>query len=164
LIRLGHRRIGFVTGAMDLGCAVERLAGYHAALAGYGIAPDPTLVYSGDFHQPSGYDGGLALLALPEPPTAIFASNDEMAFGVMAAARDRSLRLPDDVSIVGFDDIPQAATSYPPLTTVRQPLEEMGRVATRRLVELIAQPQLQVARVALPTALVVRESCQAPAR
>jgi LacI family transcriptional regulator len=160
LITLGHRRIGFVTGALDLGCAVERLAGYHAALDQQGIPPDPALVYTGDFFQPSGYAAGLALLALPEPPTAIFASNDEMAFGVMAAARSRALRIPHDLSIVGFDDIPQAATSYPALTTVRQPLEDMGRVATRSLIELIADPQLRVERVALPTALVVRESCQ----
>lgn len=162
LITLGHRRIGFVTGAMDLGCSVERLAGYNEALARHGIPSDPDLIRDGDFFQPSGFAAGAALLALPEPPTAIFASNDEMAFGVMAAARGCGRRIPQDLSVVGFDDIPQAALSYPPLTTVRQPLENMGRVATRMLIELIADPQLQIERVALPTELVVRASCQAP--
>lgn len=160
LISLGHQRIGFVTGAMELGCSVERLAGYRQALIQNGIPLDPDLIYTGDFFQPSGFAAGRALLAMPEPPTAIFASNDEMAFGVMAAARDSGLSIPGDLSIVGFDDILQASLSYPPLTTVRQPLEEMGRNATRMLIKLIANPQLQLERVALATELVVRESCR----
>jgi LacI family transcriptional regulator len=162
LIDLGHRRIGFITGAMELGCAVERLAGYRATLGEYGIAADPALVYEGDFLRPAGLAGARELLSQPDPPTAIFASNDEMALGVIQAARDCGLRVPDDLSVIGFDDIPPAAMVYPPLTTVRQPLAQMGRVATQMLLRLIDNPQLQVEHVALPTELIVRQSCQAP--
>jgi LacI family transcriptional regulator len=163
LTTLGHRRIGFITGALDLGCSIDRLAGYQAALREAGLPADPALIYTGDFLQPAGYAAGHALLALPDPPTAIFASNDDMAFGVMDAARDRGLRIPADISIIGFDDIPRTAAVHPPLTTVRQPLEEMGRTATRMLLQLIADPQLQIGRLALPTELVVRHSCKPPA-
>lgn len=162
LISLGHRRIGFVTGTLELGCSTERLAGYRQALAEHGIPPDRDLIYEGDFMQPSGFAAGRALLSLPQPPTAIFASNDVMAFGVMEAARERGLSIPEDLSIVGFDDIAQASLVHPPLTTIRQPLEEMGRAATRMLLRLIADPQADVSSVILPTSLVVRQSCQPP--
>jgi LacI family transcriptional regulator len=164
LIRLGHRRIGFITGALELGCAVDRLAGYQAALTDHDLPSDPTLITTGDFHRPQGFAGAQALLNRPDRPTAILASNDEMAFGAMEAARVHGLRIPDDISVVGFDDIPQASVVHPPLTTVRQPLEEMGRMATQMLLRLIAEPQLQVGRVALPTELVERQSCCPPAR
>ncbi len=162
LIELGHQRIGFITGAMDQVCAQDRLEGYKAALVDHGIAFDPELVYEGDFFQPSGYTGASALLELPRPPSAIFASNDVSAFGVMEAVREHHLHIPEDISVVGFDDIPQAAHVHPPLTTVRQPLEEMGRIATRMLLEYIADPHLPVERVELPTELVIRQSCQPP--
>jgi LacI family transcriptional regulator len=162
LIRLGHRRIGFITGAMDQISAQDRLAGYRAALADHGIAFDPELVREGNFFQPSGYVGASALLELPHPPTAIFASNDVSAFGVMEAIRAHGLRIPEDVSVVGFDDIPQAAHVHPPLTTMRQPLEEMGHTATRMLLEYIQDPQRPIERVELPADLVVRESCCHP--
>jgi LacI family transcriptional regulator len=160
LIELGHRRIGVITGVMDLGCAVDRLDGYRAALAEFGIPEDPALISYGDFFRPAGFAGARALLSLPDPPTAIFASNDEMAFGVMDAARDHGLRIPDDLSIVGFDDIPQADMVYPGLTTVRQPLEQMGRVATQMLLRLIGDPAAPADRVELPTELIFRHSCQ----
>jgi len=164
LLGLGHRRIGFITGALDLGCAVDRLGGYQAALSDHNLLSDPALIATGDFHRPQGFAGAQALLDLPERPTAILASNDEMAFGAMEAARVNGLRIPDDISVVGFDDIPQASAVHPPLTTVRQPLHEMGRTATQMLLQLIADPQLQVGRVALPTELVERQSCCPPAR
>jgi LacI family transcriptional regulator len=159
LVELGHRRIGFITGAMDQICAQDRLEGYKAALADQGIAFDPDMVREGDFFQPLGYVGASALLELPHPPTAIFASNDVSASGVMEAVREHGLRIPDDVSVVGFDDIPQAAHVHPPLTTVRQPLEEMGRAATRMLLKHIQNPLHPPERVELPTKLVVRQSC-----
>lgn len=162
LIRQGHRRIGFITGSMDLGCARDRLAGYQAALNQHHLPIDPELIYEGDFHQPEGYAGGNALLSLPQPPTAIFASNDVMAMGVMDSARSRGLRIPDDISIVGFDDIPQAQHIRPALTTVRQPLEKMGRVATQMLLDLLNDPQMDVSRIELPTELIIRDSCRAP--
>jgi len=162
LIKLGHRRIGFITGSMDLGCARDRLAGFQAALRTYHLPVDPQLIYEGDFHQPDGYAGGNALLSLPQPPTAIFASNDVMAMGVMDAARSRGLRIPEDISILGFDDIPQSQNIRPALTTVRQPLEKMGRVAAQMLLDLLNDPQKDVSRVELPTELIIRDSCKAP--
>ena len=162
LAELGHQRIGFITGAMDQRCAQDRLEGYKAALTDHGVAFDPELVREGNFFQPLGYTGASALLELPHPPTAIFASNDISAFGVMEAVREHNLRIPEDVSVVGFDDIPQAAHVHPPLTTVRQPLEEMGRIATRMLLEYIEDPQRPIERVELPTELVIRQSCCSP--
>jgi LacI family transcriptional regulator len=161
LIGLGHRRIGFITGAMDLGCSRDRLAGYKAALAECGLPIDPALIQEGDFQQPAGFACAQTLLAVPDRPTAIFASNDVMAFGVMEAVRDRGLRIPDDVSIIGFDDIPQAATVNPPLTTVRQPLAEMGARATQMLLALILNPDRAAQRIELPTELILRASTRA---
>lgn len=161
LLSLGHRRIGFITGNMEFGCARERLEGYQATLKKHGIPIDPQLVCEGDFLQPQGYHCARRLLSLPQPPTALFVSNDMMAFGAMEAAREQGLRLPEDLSIVGFDDIPQAAHVHPALTTVRQPLEEMGRSAANLLLKYIAEPAAEVERIELPTALIIRESCQA---
>lgn len=161
LLSLGHRRIGFITGTMELGSARDRLDGYHAALKDHGIPADSHLLCEGDFMQPQGYQCAQELLSLPERPTAIFASNDMMAFGVMEAARERGLRLPEDLSIVGFDDIPQASYVHPALTTIRQPLEEMGRSATHLLLKYIAHPNAEIERIELPTRLIIRESCQA---
>jgi len=159
LIKLGHKRIGFITGSMDLGCALDRLAGYRSALRTYHIPEAPELVYEGTFFQPDGYAGASALLDLPVPPTAIFASNDVMAMGCMDAVRNRGLRVPDDVSIVGFDDIPQASLIWPALTTIKQPLEKMGRVATQMLLDLLDHPEKEAERIELPTELIIRNSC-----
>lgn len=162
LLQLGHRRIGLITGDLGAGCARQRLEGYKAALKDYQVQVDPQLIYEGLFFQPQGYQGAHCLLGLPDPPTAIFACNDQMAFGVMEAARERGLRLPEDLSVVGFDDIPQASQVHPQLTTVRQPLEEMGHRAALLLLQYIAQPESAIERVELPTELIVRESCRAP--
>lgn len=162
LANLGHTRIGFITGSMDLGCAVDRLDGYRSALRTYHIPDAPELIYEGNFFQPDGYAGAQAMLDLPEPPTAIFASNDVMAMGVMDAVRNRGLRVPDDVSIVGFDDIPQASLVRPALTTINQPLEKMGRVATQKLLDLLKHPEKEADRIELPTHLIVRDSCKPP--
>lgn len=160
LLKLGHRRIGFISGDPSLGCSIERGQGYRAALREHNVALDPCLVVEGDFMQSSGYRHAKELLQLPVPPTAIFASNDVMAFGVMEAVREQGLRIPEDISIVGFDDIPQAASVHPALTTVRQPLEEMGRMATRMLFGYLEDPSRPQERIELPTQLVIRNSCQ----
>ncbi|MCB0064628.1 MAG: LacI family DNA-binding transcriptional regulator [Caldilineaceae bacterium] len=160
LAGLGHQRIGLITGDLSLRCAVDRHAGYCAALRDCGLPDDPALVVEGDFTQSTGYQKAKELLCLHTPPSAIFASNDVMAFGVMEAARERGLRIPEDLSIVGFDDIPQASSLHPALTTVRQPLEEMGRVATQMLFSYLADPNRIDERTELSTQLVVRHSCQ----
>jgi LacI family transcriptional regulator len=162
LIQLGHRRIGFITGHSELGCSQDRLAGYKAALIEAGLPIDPNLIREGDFHQPRGYSAASELLALPDPPTAIFAANDVSAFGVMESVRDHGKRIPNDISIVGFDDIPQTGQVNPPLTTVRQPLEEMGRTAARMLLEMFEDPQRRPGKIELPTELIVRDSTKPP--
>ena len=161
LIRLGHQRIGFITGSMDLGCAVDRLEGYRSALRTHHIPELPGLIYEGTFFQPDGYAGASAMLDGMSPPTAIFASNDVMAMGVMDAVRNRGLRIPDDISVVGFDNIPQSALVYPPLTTVQQPLEQMGRVATQMLLGILKNPEKDTNRIELPTELIIRASTSA---
>jgi LacI family transcriptional regulator len=162
LLDLGHRRIGFITGNMQLGAASDRLMGFRAAFAERNLELDPDLVVEGDFFQPRARAAAHQLLSSDAPPSAIFASNDVSAFGVIEAATELGLRIPLDLSLVGFDDIPQAAFSQPPLTTVRQPLEEMGRVAARLLLASIRDPEEPTARVELPTQLVVRASCAVP--
>ena len=158
LIKLGHTRIGFITGSMDLGAATDRLDGYKSALRIRHIPEDSRLVYEGTFFQPDGYAGACALLNLENPPTAIFASNDAMAMGAMDAVRSRGLRIPEDVSIIGFDDVPQAALVRPALTSVRQPLEQMGRIATQMLLDRLKDPEQESTRIELPTELIIRES------
>jgi LacI family transcriptional regulator len=162
LIKLGHKRIGFITGSMDLGAAIDRLEGYKSALQVHHMPYDPQLIYEGTFFQPDGYAGGSALLNLKDPPTAIYASNDVMAMGAMDAIRSRGLRIPEDVSIIGFDDIPQAAMVRPALTTVRQPLEEMGRLATQMLIDQLKNPEKEIGRIELPTQLIIRDSTISP--
>ena len=162
LIRLGHARIGFITGSMDLGCSQDRLAGFRAALRDHHLHARPELEYQGEFSQPDGYAGGSAFLDLAEPPTAIFASNDVMAMGVMDAVRHRGLRIPDDISVVGFDNVPQSAVVFPSLTTVEQPLEQMGRGATQMLLRILKKRDENVGRMELPTHLVVRGSSSVP--
>ncbi|MBI5929738.1 MAG: LacI family DNA-binding transcriptional regulator [Chloroflexi bacterium] len=162
LLSLGHRRIGFITGLMKLRSAEDRLSGYLAALRDAGIPVEQDLIQRGDFWRKEGYEAAERLLSLSNPPTAIFASNDLSAFGAMEAIRAYGLQIPQDISIMGFDDIPQASLVYPRLTTVRQPLDEMGRIAAQLLVEQIENPDRPIHHVTLPTSLVVRESCQPP--
>jgi LacI family transcriptional regulator len=160
LSQLGHTRIAFITGALVVRSAVDRLRGYQAALIDCGIPARKELVIEGDFQQQTGYEITKRLLQSVNPlPTAIFASNDLSAFGAMDAARECGLRIPDDISIIGFDDIPQASFVYPKLTTVRQPLEQMGQVAVKMLLEQIEDQSRPPQRVALATQLVIRDSC-----
>ncbi|MFI6763165.1 LacI family DNA-binding transcriptional regulator [Micromonospora sp. NPDC050417] len=158
LLSLGHRRIGFIAGPPRLLCSRARLDGYRAALEAAGLPVDDKLVAPGDFYHESGYSSGTALLNLADPPTAIFASSDQMAFGAYEAVRRRGLRVPDDVSVVGFDDLPEARWSSPPLTTVRQPLAEMGLLAARTVLRLARGETVDTPRVELSTDLVVRDS------
>ncbi len=162
LIHLGHRRIGVLGGRPDALCARARVHGYHAALDTAGIPADPALVRYGDFGYDLAYEHGLELLALEPRPTAVFATSDLQAFGLIEAARLRHLRVPDDLSVVGFDDLPTARWAAPPLTTIRQPLADMGRVALRTAERLADSEGLDTNRVELATELVIRESTASP--
>jgi len=163
LISLGHRRIGFIAGPPRLLCSRARLDGYRAALEAADIPLVDELIRQGDFYHESGFKGGSALLKLDQPPTAIFAASDQMAFGVYEAVRRFGLRVPDDVSVVGFDDLPEARWASPPLTTVRQPLAEMGMLAARTVLRLAQGEEIESPRVELATDLVVRDSSAAAA-
>jgi LacI family transcriptional regulator len=157
LIALGHRRIGFVEGPPEAQVSIARLHGYQATLSQAGIAVDPALVRAGPFTFEAGFTAATWLLSVRPRPTALFASNDAQALGAIEAARTLGLRIPEDLSVVGFDDMPAARLSAPPLTTVRQPFAEMGRMAVRRLLRAdFASP-----RVELATQLVIRKSTAA---
>ncbi len=161
LLGLGHRRIGTITGSPAVLCSQARLDGYRAALERAGITPDPGLIAAGDFHYESALAAASAMLERPERPTAIFAASDVTAMGVYEAAREHHLRLPADLSVVGFDDVPMAQWMSPPLTTLHQPLAEMATLATRTL--LTGDMAGLQNRVELATTLVVRASTQPPA-
>ncbi len=155
LIRRGHTRIATITGPMDMAAAQDRLEGYRQALRARGLPLDRRYIVEGDFTQEGGRAAMQQLLGLQPRPTAVFAASDAMAMGALKAAREAGLRVPGEVTVVGFDDIPQAAYLEPPLTTVRQPIVRMGALAVQLLVEQVergAQPQ----RVVLPVELVVR--------
>jgi LacI family transcriptional regulator len=189
LLALGHRRIGCITGPADLSPSALRLAGYRRALveagaeagggagaeagggagaeAGGGAASGPgggaeaeaALVRCGDFHPESGRRAALELLGLPRPPTAIFACNDLMAFGVLRAAAEVGRRVPQDLALVGYDDIVLSAFAGPPLTTVSQPCAEMGRATIGLMVRRIGERMLPPQQARLPAVLRVRQSC-----
>jgi LacI family transcriptional regulator len=137
LISLGHRRIGFVRRLPPLMHSNERARGYRVALEKHGIPFDESLIVPGGYAFENGRIAGHALLERDAPPTAVFAYNDVMAIGVLRAAHECGLRVPEDLSVVGFDDIPDAAFTFPPLTTVRQPKLEMGRAGAEMLINLI---------------------------
>jgi LacI family transcriptional regulator len=160
LIKLGHKRIGFITGILQLNSARDRLAGYTSALQDHSIPLEDALVVNGDFVKGSGFEMAHELLNLEERPTAIFASNDMMALGAMDAIREKGLSVPEDISLIGFDDIPQAIISYPKLTTVRQPLEKMGQVAVKLILQQIENQERLPRRMTLATQLIIRDSCQ----
>jgi LacI family transcriptional regulator len=163
LLDLGHRRIAYVGGTPTAACNQARLGGLRAALEAEGLALAPSYVTSGIFDYATGFAGGAAVLDLPLPPTAVFAGADEVALGVIEAARVRGLRVPQDLSVVGFDDTQLARMASPPLTTVRQPLSDMGGVALRTALRLAAGETIESHHVELATQLVVRGSTAAPA-
>ncbi|WP_331272349.1 LacI family DNA-binding transcriptional regulator [Motilibacter aurantiacus] len=162
LLDLGHRRIAAVTGPLWALPARARLDGYTAALRRAGLALDPALVREDDFVPRGGREQAQALLQLPDRPTAVVAGNDGQALGVCQAAQEAGLRVPQDLSVVGFDDLSIAASSVPPLTTVHQPIREMAAAAAGIVVRQAAGVPLTESRVELPVELVVRASTQPP--
>ena len=163
LAELGHTRVAFISGPDSFRSSHERGRGFAEGLAEHGLTLDPAYVRRGAYTFESGVEAATDLLAMPDPPTAIFAGNDEMAIGVMKAARDRGMDVPFDLSIVGFDDLPMASRVWPNLTTVRLPVRDMGRMAAERLTArsrgldpaALDQPEI------IPS-LVVRDSAAPP--
>ncbi|WP_448061299.1 LacI family DNA-binding transcriptional regulator [Cellulomonas hominis] len=162
LIGLGHERIAMVTGPDDVMCSRARVDGYRSALDEAGLAQDPGLVLHGDFQVGGGYVAGLELLSRPDRPTAVFAGSDYQALGVIRAARELGLQVPEDVSVVGYDDLPVSEWIWPPLTTVHQPLREMAETATEMVIALSRGEPLRRSRIDLGTELVVRASTAPP--
>jgi LacI family transcriptional regulator, galactose operon repressor len=162
LISLGHRTIAHVAGTAALGISDERLAGYRDALLGSGITPDPRLVEHGHFSEEGGYEAVARLIERAVPFTAVFAGNDLSAIGAIAALEEHGLRVPSQVSVVGFDDLRLAAFVRPPLTTVRQPAVEIARRATEILMDLTHGREVETMRHLLSPELVVRASTAVP--
>ncbi|WP_207207047.1 LacI family DNA-binding transcriptional regulator [Agromyces binzhouensis] len=166
LIELGHRRIAAITGPADMMCSLARIDGYRSAMNSAGLPVDEEWIRFGDFHVSGGRDRARELLDREDRPTAIFAGSDMQALGVLEAARERGIRVPEDLSVVGYDDIPLARWLTPKLTTVHQPLRRMGEEAARLAIRLAEDPHgpgAPTPRMDLATSLVVRDSTAAPA-
>ena len=159
LIALGRKRIGHITGNLHITDGADRLEGYRQALLAAGLDVDESLIVEGNFSHRSGYDGMKQLL--PRGVDAVFASNDITARGVLQALQEAGVRVPDDVALIGFDDLPTSVHVNPKLTTVHQPIQEKGALAASILLDLIENPDSQPRQVLLPTRLVIRESCGA---
>jgi LacI family transcriptional regulator len=162
LIELGHRRIGFMAGRPDLESSRLREAGFRQALSEAGIEVDPWLVRMSDYRRDAAHQPAIELLSRPDRPTAVFAGNDLSAIGTMEAAQEMGLDVPGDVSVIGFDDIPEAARTTPALSTVRQPIQQMGSAAVRLLRALMDGRIPETTHVRLPTSLVIRGTTAPP--
>jgi len=160
LINLGHQRIAHITGPLQTRSALNRLKGYKLALEKYGIEYSDELVGEGDFRIKGGYQVMKKFLKLTEPPTAIFAANDLLALGAMQAIQKKNFRIPDDFSVIGFNDIELASFVYPPLTTIRQPMMEMGALAVKMLIKIIEEGEFNQRKEVLEPKLIIRESCK----
>jgi LacI family transcriptional regulator len=157
MLRRGRRRIAIINGPENTIASCDRYQGYQEALRERGLPLLEELVDRGDFADAPAYQAMKRLL--PHRPDAVFATSDAMAFAAMRAIREAGLRIPQDIGVLGFDDIPPAANSNPPLTTIRQPIQQTGSVAAELLIDLIERPDPQPRRVVLPTELVIRSSC-----
>ncbi len=163
LTSLGHRRIGFINGEPWMDAAIDRLKGYKQALATVDVAFDPQLVRDGDWLPLRGYEAGLELLSMANRPTAIFCGNDLMAIGVMEAAAEKGLRVPEDVSVMGYDDQELARYTHPPLSTLVLPNYEMGQKAAEALIDMaVHRKKLRPMTIKVDGPLVVRTSTSAP--
>lgn len=162
LLDLGHRRVSHLMGHGNLVSAVARRDVFLETMAGAGITPPPEYVLPGQYSEETGHDNARRLLSLPEPPTAIFAGNDEIAVGVMEAARELDIRIPDQLSLVGYDDRPLSALLTPRLTTVRQPFTRIGEHATRLLLQRIEGEEVPPITHLLTPELIVRDSTAPP--
>ena len=164
LISLGHRRIAFLTGPRNMRASGDRLAGYRAALEAHGILYDEGLVHNSEWTFDGGYTLARVLLDLPEPPTAIFAGNDEPAYGVIYAAQEMGLAIPGQLSVCGYDNLSFSDQIWPGLTTVHQPSDEMVELATRLLIDLLKGRVTEKKDITIPSRLVMRGSTAPPGR
>ena len=164
LLALGHRRVAVISGPPDVLCSRARVDGYRSAHDEAGVPIDPTLTRYGDFYFDGGYRHAKELLALRDRPTAIFAGSDMQALGVLRAARELNLRVPEDLSVIGYDNLPLTEWIGPALTTINQPLHDMAGTATRMLIDLADGTALPNRRIDLATSLVIRESTAPPPR
>jgi LacI family transcriptional regulator len=159
LVSLGHKRIAFIGGPLQVTTAQERRHGYLRALKEHGILPDPALIKVSDYKLVGGYRAAREVLDLGEPPTALFAANNLTTLGALNCIHEKGLRIPQDVAVVGFDDMPWAASLDPPLTAVAQPTYELGRMAADLLLQRIKDTNREIVEVKLGSRLVVRRSC-----
>ncbi|MGE5599707.1 MAG: LacI family DNA-binding transcriptional regulator [Bacteroidota bacterium] len=160
LAELGHRRIAIIHGPKNVTPGIERLQGFLKAVEAFGLEARPEYIREGDFRTKSGYDLASELVRLPEPPTAIFGGNNLMTIGAFEALRDLGLRIPEQISLVGFDDFLLAGYLTPPITVVDRPMVDMGRIAAELLLDRIEKKDCTVAKkIVLPTSLKIRQSC-----
>jgi DNA-binding LacI/PurR family transcriptional regulator len=159
LLSLGHERIATLTGPSDWNSARDRTEGYVQALHAHAVTPDPALILEANWLHRDGYLGMQMLLEKQVPFTAVFAQNDRIARGAISALHAAGLRVPEDISVIGYDDIPEAEFSDPPLTTIRQPMKEIGQAATRLLIQMIENRETTPTQVLFDTELIVRSSC-----
>jgi DNA-binding LacI/PurR family transcriptional regulator len=159
LLEYGHSQAAMITGPATWKSTHDRTLGFTRALEQAGAMADPALIAEGDWSYPSGHQAMRALLARERPFSAVFAQNDRMAIGALCALREARLSVPQDISIVGYDDIPGAEYAAPPLTTIRQPMREVGAIATRLLIRAIEEPDAAPEEVLLKTELIRRSSC-----
>jgi LacI family transcriptional regulator len=159
LLRQGRRRVATITGLLNTNVGVDRRDGYLAALRQRSLPIDPDLIVESDFTEAGGY--GAMQRLLPCRPDAVFAASDMLAMGALRALREAGRRVPQDVAVVGFDDMPFAERAEPPLTTMRQPVQRTGVVAAETLIDLIDNPEAQPRRILMPTELIIRDSCGA---
>jgi LacI family transcriptional regulator len=156
-VRLGRKRIATITGPQTRIGGIDRYDGYMDALRERGFSCNPELVAEGDFTDAGGYFAMQKLM--PHKPDAVFAASDTMAIGAMRAIQEAGLRIPEDIAMIGYDDIPMAARTSPQLTTVRQPIQREGGMAAETLIDMIAHPGEQARRIILTSELVIRSSC-----
>lgn len=159
ILHTGRRRVAIINGPRNMIAGSDRIAGYQDALRERGLPLQPELTAEGDFSDKGGYLAMKGLLQLPQHPDAVFVASDAMALAAMRAIQEAGLHIPEDIAIVGFDDIPAAATSKPSLTTIRQPIQKLGNLAAEMLIERIEHPEASPCRIVLPTELVIRSSC-----
>jgi LacI family transcriptional regulator len=157
ILHTGRRRVAAINGPQNMIAGFDRFQGYKDALRERGLPLVPELVEEGDFSETSGYLAMKRLLS--RNPDSVFAASDNMAFGCMRAIQEVGLCIPKDIAVVGFDNIPKASSSEPPLTTVQQPIQRTGSMAAELLIDLIEHPEIQASRIVLPTELVIRASC-----